>query len=300
MFKKLQTKMEQLQPPKKKIEKEEPKNVFNLDALFNIPIKPKREDAPKYQLPNPNSFQEADLMAVPRDRNYNYLLVVTDIGSRQTDFQPIVTKTGTAIVNAFTKIYERNIIKKPLNMATDPGSEFTNATVKEYFKENNIHHRVGRVNRHDDQAIVERRIGMIGELMHKTLTKQDIETDKNTRDWTKFSELIKEVINEAGEETAQKLKKEKIKAEKSDIHILGGDKKHDLFPLEKGDKVRVALEFPQDAQGNRLHGIWRVGDRRWEIEPSTIEQVIMRPGAPIIYKVSGHKGVYIKERLQKV
>lgn len=299
MFKKLQKKLEQIQPTKKKIEKE-PKQIFNLDALFNIPKKPKREDAPKYQLPTPNSFQEADLMAVPRDKNYNYLLVVTDIGSRQTDFQPIVTKSATAIVNAFTKIYDRDIIKKPLNMATDPGSEFTNGKVKEYFKNNNIHHRVGRVNRHDDQAIVERRIGMIGELMHKTLTKQDLEQEKITRDWTKFSELIKEVINEAGEVTTKKLKKEKIKNEKSDVHILGGDKEHDVTPLKEGDKVRVALEYPIDAEGSRLHGKWRVGDIRWEVNPSTIEQVIIRPNSPIFYKVSNHKGVFIRERLQPI
>ena len=172
MFKKLQKKLEQKKQPKTNTKKSEVTHPFNLDILFNIPKKPKKEDAPKYQLPVAGAFQEADLMAVPRDKNYNYLLVVTDIGSRITDFQPIVSKTSTAILNAFTKIYDRKLLNKPKNLSTDSGSEFTNYVMSEYFRNNNINHKVGRVNRHDDQAIVERRIGMIGELMHKTLNKK--------------------------------------------------------------------------------------------------------------------------------
>ena len=57
--------------------------------------------------------------------------------------------------------------------------------------------------------------------------------------------------------------------------------------MEVGTKVRVVLDYPSDVHGNRLHGKFRAGDRRFSLKPHVVENVLMFPNQPIRYVIDG-------------
>lgn len=283
----------------RKQQKQQKKNSIDMDVLYKTPIKPKRDETAKYQKYNDNIIHEADLLFMPNDKNMKYALIVTDLGSKMTDIQALRTKNSTSIINAFKKIYSRNILSVPKNIKTDSGSEFLNGEVKEYFKNLGVSQSNGRVGYHNDTAVVERKNQMIGALIHKALTKKDLENGKNNKAWLQYRHPVIKTINQQAQLTKKKQEQQELKKPVEDI-ILGADKNNNIKTLEKGQKVLVALQYPQDASGLRLHGKFRSSDRRWEAEPSTITEVILRPNAPVFYKVSGHKGVLNGYQLQTI
>jgi len=54
--------------------------------------------------------------------------------------EPIKTKTGKAVTEAFEKILKRAKGRKAINVQTDNGKEFYNSTFAALMKQKNIHH----------------------------------------------------------------------------------------------------------------------------------------------------------------
>ena len=85
----------------------------------------------------------ADLVEVQNISKYNkgmrYLLMVIDAFSKYAWVEPIKTKTGKAVTEAFEKILKRSQGRQPQNLQTDDGKEFCKETSKDtsatiYFK----------------------------------------------------------------------------------------------------------------------------------------------------------------------
>ena len=69
---------------------------------------------------------------------YRYLLTVVDVLSKQTWVQPVKSKTGQAVTDAFEKILKGK--RKPINLQTDDRKEFYNKTFQDLMKRKGIHH----------------------------------------------------------------------------------------------------------------------------------------------------------------
>ena len=86
----------------------------------------------------------ADLVEVQNISKYNkgmrYLLMVIDAFSKYAWVEPIKTKTGKVVTEAFEKILKRAKGRKPINLQTDAGKEFYNSTFAALMKQKNIHH----------------------------------------------------------------------------------------------------------------------------------------------------------------
>lgn len=86
----------------------------------------------------------ADLVEVQNISKYNrgmrYLLMVIDAFSKYAWIEPIKTKTGKAVTEAFEKILKHAKGRKPINLQTDDGREFYNSTFAALMKQKNIHH----------------------------------------------------------------------------------------------------------------------------------------------------------------
>jgi len=86
----------------------------------------------------------ADLVEIQNISKYNkgmrYLLMVIDAFSKYAWVEPIKTKTGKAVTEAFEKILKRAKGRKPINVQTDDGKEFYNSTFAALMKQKNIHH----------------------------------------------------------------------------------------------------------------------------------------------------------------
>ena len=264
--------------------------------LYKVPKKDKGLNETHYQEYKPMMIQQADILYLPSDDEYKYALVVVDIGSRYVDAVPLKNKTSADVVEGLKKIYSSNLLKKPKTLEVDPGPEFK-GEVLTYLKDNKIDVSVGKVGRHKQQAIVERKNQMIGTAIHKRQTAQELLTGETDKHWVDDLRVIINAIN-------RKAKNQKIK-KLPDTPVCQGDS---CNMLDKGTKVRVKLEEPRDVTtGKRLPGKFRSGDIRWDPTPREIKEPLLRPGEPPMYLLDGNKGskkiepiAYTKNELQVI
>ena len=261
-------------------------------SLLQVPPKEKRRDIPRFKVYVRDSVHQADLLFLPNDKGYNYLLVVIDGASRSLDAEPLKTKTQSEVLSAFKKIYKRKYLNIPKDMLhVDAGREFQ-GKVKKYFENRNVIVRVAKPGRHRQQCLVEWLNGVIGDIVNRYMLIQESQTGNKSTSWVK---IIKKVISELNKKYFRKIDKSKIS--KSPNY---GNDTQDL--LEVGTKIRIKLDKPQDyLTGKRLHGKFRKGDIRWEPKIRKIRQIIMRPEQPPMYLVSGIKNTaFTRKQLQTI
>jgi hypothetical protein len=263
--------------------------IFNINEssnqeLYNLHLKPRKEkgqNMPTFQHQKINMIHQADLLFLPTDEGFKYLLVVVDIGSRLCDAVPLKTKEANEIIKAFETIYKRrnSKLKYPKNMEVDAGSEFK-GNVKEYFLNKNMSVRVAKAGRHRQQAIVERKNQTIGYVLHQRMNAQELLTGQTSRQWVKFLPKVIKVINE---------EVEKRKPPKYIDEPLGQGNTLDLIPI--GSKVRTVSEKPRDvANDNVLFGNFRKSDIRWNQKQRTVKEILIKPNFPPMYLLDGNIG----------
>ena len=118
-----------------------------------------------------NQQFQADLIDMQGLRKYNngisYILTCVDVFSKFAWAIPIKTKTAKALVEATRQIFEK---RKPLQIQTDKGSEFTNKTYQKFLKEERVHFFTTE-NEDIKAAIVERFNRTLKEKMWRYFTK---------------------------------------------------------------------------------------------------------------------------------
>lgn len=249
--------------------------------LYKKPKREHRDTAPRFGQYKPGVMQQADLLFLPSDDGFKYLLVVVDVGSRLTDAEPLKNKLSAGVLKAFKAIYARKTLLIPKNIQVDSGSEFK-ADVAKWFHEKGIGFRIAKPYRHRQQAFVERRNQMIGKMLFQRMTAQELMTRETSREWVDDLPDVLSIINKKAKKFMKKLKPFKNE------YIVSNDSK---ILLPEGSKVRVALDAPVDVvSGKRLHGKFRDTDIRWDIKPRIIKQVIIQPNQPPLYLVDDGKG----------
>lgn len=266
-------------------------------------VPPKDPDRPSEFIPKADVVHQADLLFLPNDDGYRYLLVVVDVATRLTDAVPIKEKTQKATIKGFKKIYSRpsktRILDKPIAMQTDAGVEFVGNTARAFFKAEGIALRVGKPGRSRQQAMVESHNGQITQLITLRQNEEELITGEPSREWIADIPLILELLNEdlgrtppsetdvGDEPVCSKSEAWKKKAKGKRAKEMPTC---DLLP--KGTKVRAILDKPVSlADGKKLIGTFRVGDSRWETTVRTVVQQILKPGNPPLYLVSDRKNV---------
>ena len=254
--------------------------IKNTEVLHQLMKKPKpetKDDMPHFQNFKKNGTHQADLLFLPQDRSYKYLLVVVDESTRLIDCEPVTNKTPESIVKAFRKIYLRPILNKPNHIEFDSGTEFKGACT-EFFKNLNITIRYADPNRHRQQALVESANQKIGKIIFMLQNQKELQTKKQCRVWVVF---LRKIINELNDDSKQKNKEQKNKQPISELPMIT---KNNYKILNKNDKVRVLLDHPIDIYNSKkLPGKFRSGDIKWSIEVYKITQILLRPGFPPMY-----------------
>ena len=261
-----------------------------LANLYKVPRRERGDDMPRFQTLLPNTIHQADLVFLPHDHGYKYLLVVIDACDRKLDAIPLKEKYSDVVRNAFEVIYnDHKILKLPKIMQFDAGGEF-HGVCEEWFHEKEVDTRYAPTARHRMQGLVERLNQTIGDLLMKRMTAEELLTGLPSRKWINdVPELIR-VLNEHRPVVDKEL-----------------DSKNDLKPTEKveepvytkasgniipiGTQVRATLDYPIDvATGKRVHGTFRSADIRWGVEPRTVKEVLLRPTLPPMYLLDGNIG----------
>ena len=243
-----------------------------------------------YQPPSYQSYQ-ADLLYLPEDEGNKYALVVTDVGSRLTDVEPLKEKSSKAVKVAFEKIFKRKILPIPESMITlDQGTEFK-GEVKKYFEDNNITVRYAQPGRSRQLGMVENKNGIIGKALLMRQAAEEILNKETSKGWIKNLPKVLQSMNKKLKRTYDPEK---------DINLPHRGIGDELNLLTEGTKVRVLLDKPIDlVDSKRLHGKFRAADIRYNPEPTEITFVELLPGQPPLYCVKNPTGVmFTKEQLQ--
>ena len=238
----------------------------------------------------PGFVHQIDTLHLPTDANGDkFLLVIVDIGSGKMDCRPLPKITALATLERIKDMYGLNGKKKnkvfskpPFKIHADQGTEFDNHVLKDFLASQNIGIRFAATGRHSQQAIVERMNLAIGDAIMKLQLHNENITGEQDTNWVGYLPDIVEAVNEHVLETKPVLPKQDDSA---DFKCNGSE----CDTLGVGQQVRVALDYPTDVNGTRIHGKFRAGDRRFSLKPYVIENVLMFPNQPIRYVVAGIK-----------
>ena len=187
--------------------------------------------------------------------------------------------------------YFENFYKSTPNFATSVKPRFKKKKSMNYFDSMVIKHRIGKIARHKQQSLVERKNQQLGKMIFKRMTEEELLTGEPSTQWVDdLKGFVKEINDKIDK---QRLKKEnnnttnkQTKKKERDINAYKceGDA---CEILTEGQKVRVVLEYPRNVHdSSRLMGKFRDGDIRWEVKPRIIKQVIIEPNQPPMYLVS--------------
>jgi len=275
-----------------------PKIKTNLiKNLYKNPKKDIKLDAGYFPYINPNMRQQADLLVLPNDKNYYLCLVVTDEGSRLTDAEPIIDKKPETVFSALKKIYRRGILKKPLILSVDGGSEFKSCFSTQ-IDDYGIELNKTKPSRHRKVGLVEAKNKIIGRYVYQLILKKELATKQKSSAWTKNLPIIIKIMNEKAvkQVAVQKPIKEELM---KDGFPTTNEKEFKL--LKVGDSVRESLDVPINYDKKRLYGKFRATDIKFNPTVSKIKYVLLQPGQPIYYMLDNDSKVgYTRNQLQLV
>mgnify|MGYP001302770206 FL=1 len=261
--------------------------------LYKHPTVDKGPNMTHFYSEKKNAIHQADLLHLPLDKGYQYLLVIVDINSRLCDAFPLKTKQAQEVKNAFVKIYQNHkgrILEKPHELMTDSGSEFKNPLMKKYCVVSGIFHRLGKPGRHRQQGLVERYNQSIGYYLFRIMTMKQLLTKKINSEWVDHYKLVINEIN----------KKVSPMTEKLVSPAANGNSKH---LLKIGQRVLVALDNPEESTGHKLQGRFRAQDIKFKPQVREIKEIMVNPNGPPLYllnAVSSYKTKIGKNEVEPI
>ena len=167
----------------------------DIDETYTRPVKKvKRFTKFADTAPRMKNFNHMiDILMLPTTTKDKYvgLLVVDDIGTHAFDIEPLKGKTADEVLEALKKIYKRDIVSMPkYSIATDDGGEFKGIFAK-WLYNNSIFHKVGRPDRHTQQAPVEHLNGQLGRLFNGYMNAKEEKTGKTYFDWIDIIDVVR-------------------------------------------------------------------------------------------------------------
>ena len=269
------------------------KDPHENNVLLNLTKIPKQEPKdiqPTTKAGKENVVDQADLLYLPDDDGYKYLLVCVDIATRKIDCEPLKRHDAKTVRDALKKIYARKIIKQPIRLEVDDGSEFKGEFKKYFQKILTIITKVAHRSR--QQAVVESKNGVIGEVLNTAMLGDEVNNDATSKKWVY---LLKDMVKILNEQYGREPKITSPEAAERTINFT-----KDILP--EGTKVRIQLDKPLNyVDGKPEIGSFRKGDVRWSKKVGVITRFFLRPDQPPLYQVDNDNRVaYSRYQLQIV
>lgn len=212
---------------------------------------------------------QGDLAEVGNLAAYNdgirYILILIDVVSKYVWVEPLKTKSGPSMVEAFKKLFQR-IDRKPMKLQTDDGKEFWFSGVQAFLKENNIQFFTLKSDK--KASIAERMVRTLKEkiwrYMHEKNTKryidvlQDLVSSYNDT-YHKAIQMPPSEVDATNEGLVLRRLYGKAWAKVSKEH----QKKKKKPVLKKGDFVRISSvkgAFKKGYMGNWSEEIFIIDD----------------------------------------
>ena len=112
-----------------------------LNSLYKRPAQ--EEIMPKFQILKSNIFHQADILYLPEDNLFKYLLVIVDVYDKKIDAIPIksLKQEDNEVYEGIKKIYSNGILKYPKFLSFDQGNEFKSSNLTDYLKNHRVNVR---------------------------------------------------------------------------------------------------------------------------------------------------------------
>lgn len=234
---------------------------------------------------------ESDLAVMSTLSKYNggvnYFLLAIDVFSRFAWTRPLKTKRGEDMVEAFGSIFATG--RRPSRLRSDKGTEYRNAKMQEFLRENGVE---SFVTQGDTKAsIAERCIKTLKSKLARLMTHQ------NTFQWVSALDDVTKSYNSSIHRSLGMAPKDVTKEDNRDLwqrQYMTGPNTPTNYAFEVGDAVRLS------------HVRWvfkREYDEHWTREIFFITERIMKQNIPC-YKVKDVQnepvsGIFYEQELQK-
>ena len=263
--------------------KSKKKSVKNNEImkLYQRPIKETGNDAPKFQVFEPDYIQNADTLYLPEDtyknKKYKYLLVVTDVYSKKMDAEAFnnLKQDSHEVLDALKTIYKRGIVKYPKILVFDNGNENGDIYLKKYLHDHEINMRFMQPGRYRQIASAKASKRKMASILFRFMANEELLTGEVSRSWVAEVPGLVKAINKnlppPNTEIPEKLLHTKFSG--------------NMLPI--GSRVRVLLDRPRDTvKNNLMSGNFRSTDIRWDPNIRRIENILLKPGFVPLYLVS--------------
>ena len=258
------------------------KGNSELNQLYKKPKPENKIEMPHYQVCYPGVYYQSDVLYMPDDNGYKYILVCVDIYDNGVDAEPIKIVNSDAVLKAFKQIFKRKYLKFPEFITFDKGTEFNQSEIINYFKTNGTNVKYCETARHRQNGVVERMNLTISKILFKRMTSQELLTGETSKEWVEDLKPLIKLLNEPDNKKIP-LKKENI----DDEPVFN---KYSGLMLDVGQKVRYKLDFPINNTNNaRAYGNFRATDIRWSPKVYSIIDVELAPGKPPMYLIDDDK-----------
>lgn len=246
----------------------------------------------KINVPEEGYHQQIDILYLPNDNGFKYLLTIVDVFDSKCDAIALKTLDMDNITHALQHLYENSMsLIKPKLIQAD--QQFESKKFRDWCEENDINLKISNTNDHRALSYVERLNKTLGTWIHQLQVEQELQSGEVNTSWKDDYKTLIEIINE-------KHKMRKKRKRTGDIRLNNTNNSLILPDTE----VRVALDkdVSQDVFGNRLHGNQRAGDIKWSVKIYTVIAPVLIPDNPPFYKLRSLNGhiidrLYSRERL---
>lgn len=244
-----------------------------LNSIHKKPVKETGIGMPTAQVFHKDIYYQADLLYMPHDNGYKYILVCVDLYDGTLDAQELTDKRQADVIEAFKQIFSRDYLKFPKFITFDQGSEF-GSDVKEYFNKHNTIVKYALTGRHRQVANVERANQKISKILLRRMANEDlVHGEEGNNNWVSDLHELIDVLNQH--------KKKPLTKEIYDEPLID-DNNSKMLTI--GENVRLQLDYPiNNTSEQRLHGKFREGDARWTKKTYKITDLLLKPGFPPMY-----------------
>jgi len=231
-----------------------------------------------------------DLIYMPENENYEYILVVLDLWSKQFDLEPMKNRSASTTLKHFKKMLSRSYITKKnmRTMASDNGGEFLREFGK-FLKDNSIYHKTANPGRHKQLQPIDGIIHQIMRVLNGKMIADELETGVSSSKWVAIIKDVTKRLNMAN------LRKDGDPYDISRYQVQDDQFTDDNAKFKIGDQVLRKLDRPENTFGRTQSGRFRAGDFRWSRKPETVEYIYHYPKT-IRYRVSNYKHVAYTEQ----
>jgi hypothetical protein len=267
--------------------KKQAKDAFYSIDLVSIMRKPHKNAKlyNHYDVSTPNEEHQCDLLVLPNDSGFRYILVVIDVASRYRECKPLRFKTANACADALKSVYDDKDcpLKPPVYMRTDQGSEFK-AAFAQYLQQfsvstenNNVIHLYRQKSFH--LPFVERVNQELARRIFKVQSLKELNTSSVSKQWIN---LLPGIVYDMNHEKHSATKIEPYLAiHLRDVPQMTKDFDSDLTSMHHkvGTKVRRLLNNDEilDIPSRTITvGKRRATDPVWSMEVYTVASTTER------------------------